>query len=71
MAMFDEIRSKRRRGEAAGRGTARYGEATGRRDNVEPRSRAGSSVSFSSQGLALIGLRRRDRRPPGAKSAAG
>ena len=55
--------SKRR--ETAPRGIARYGDASGRSKSASKAgSRKGTGFSFSSEGLALIGLRRRDPRRP-------
>jgi hypothetical protein len=72
-AMTDKAGTKRRRSDAALRIVARYGEATSRggKGTVEPLARRGGSINFSSPGLALIGLRRRNTRPQGPRSATG
>ena len=64
--MADGVRTQKRRLEVPRR-VARYGDAVGRRRGAgEVGLRATGGFSFSSPGLALLGLRRPDRRA-GAK----
>ena len=57
--MADMARTKKRR-DRPPRGVARYGDASGdRKRATRAGGREGDGFSFSSEGLALIGLRRR------------
>jgi hypothetical protein len=68
--MSDIVRTRKRRVCAPG-GIARYGDTSGSKNVTRDERREDAGFTFSSEGLALIGLRRRNPLRAGPKRAIG